>query len=160
MRRYPALLGIAAASILATVVSAAAQQPPPARVGVLECTGGPSVGYLVGSTTDLTCVLSRGGRRLEHYVARINRFGVDVGVTDRWVMAWNVLAPTPRLPRGALAGNYGGAGASASVGVGAASNALIGGPGDSISLEPLPVQGQQGLNLAFGFEGMDIRPAR
>lgn len=160
MRRFPALCGLAAASILATATPAAAQEPPLSRVGVLECTGGPSVGYLIGSTTDLNCVLSRGGRRHENYVARVNRFGVDVGVTDRWVLAWNVLAPTPRLPRGGLAGNYGGAGASASIGPGAASNALIGGPGDTISLEPLPVAGQQGLNLAFGFEGMDIRPAR
>lgn len=159
MRRFPALLSVAFAGLGMSVVSAHAQQPPLARVGVLECTGGPSVGYLIGSTTDLTCVLSRGGRRHEQYVARINRYGVDVGVTDRWVMAWNVLAPARLGPRG-LSGSYGGAGASASVGQGAASNALIGGPGDQISLEPLPVAGQQGLNLAFGFEGMDIRPAR
>jgi hypothetical protein len=37
---------------------------------------------------------------------------------------------------------------------------LIGGPGGSLSLVPLEMNGQQGLNLAFGFEGMEIRPGR
>jgi hypothetical protein len=29
-----------------------------------------------------------------------------------------------------------------------------------LSLIPLEVNGQQGVNLAFGFEGMEIRPGR
>jgi len=183
MRRFTALFA-AAATLAATVAFAAepvppygyrpapgpyAQQPPPyaygpapggmARVGILECTGGPSAGYLVGSVTNLNCMLTRNGRRVEPYVAQIRRFGFDVGYTDRWALAWEVFAPTPRIPPGGLSGSYGGAGASASVGVGAASNQLIGGPGGSLSLVPLDVNGQQGVNLAFGFEGMEIRPA-
>jgi hypothetical protein len=188
MRRFTALSAAAATFLTATAVFAAepvppgyqpgpyGQQPPPyaygprpyaygpaaggmALVGVLECTGGPSAGYLVGSVTNLNCMLTRNGRRIEPYVAQIRRYGFDVGYTDRWVLAWEVYAPTPRVPPGGLAGNYGGAGASASVGVGAASNQLIGGPGGSLSLLPLEVNGQQGVNLAFGFEGMEIRPA-
>jgi hypothetical protein len=76
------------------------------------------------------------------------------------VMAWEVYGPTPRVAPGGISGDYGGAGASAAVGIGAASNQLVGGPGGSLSLIPLEVNGQQGLNLAFGFEGMEIRPAR
>jgi hypothetical protein len=183
MRRFAALLGVTAAILAATVVAAAAQQPPPygrapyvpppayppvsytappagmARVGVLECTGGPSTGYILGSQTNLNCMLTRNGRRVEPYVAQINRVGFDIGYTERWSLAWEVFGPAPRLPPGGLAGNYGGAGASASVGVGAASNQLVGGPGGALSLVPLEVPGQQGVNLAFGFEGMEIRPA-
>jgi hypothetical protein len=184
MPRFAALVSATAAVLAATIVSAVAQQPQPygrapyygpppaptvsyappppgmAPIGVLECSGGPSAGYLLGSQTNLNCMLTRNGRRIEPYVAQINRIGFDVGYTERWSLAWQVFGPTPRLPPGGLAGNYGGAGASASVGVGAASNQMIGGPGGALSLVPLEVNGQQGVNLAFGFEGMEIRPGR
>jgi hypothetical protein len=160
MPRFATLFSAAAVMLAASAVTAAAQQPMMARVGVLECTGGPSAGYLIGSVTNLNCMLTRNGRRVEPYVAQIKRYGFDVGYTDRWVMAWDVYGPTPRVPPGGIAGDYGGAGASASVGTGASSNQLIGGPGGSLSLVPLEVNGQQGLNLAFGFEGMEIRPGR
>ena len=182
MRRFAALASSTSAILIVTVVVATAQQPPPysrapygpavypsvsytppaaglTRVGVLECSGGPSAGFIVGSQTNLNCMLTRNGRRVEPYVAQINRFGFDVGYTERWSLAWEVYGPAPRLPPGGLSGHYGGAGASASAGVGAASNQMIGGPGGALSLIPLEVNGQQGVNLAFGLEGMEIRPA-
>lgn len=172
MRRFTTRSIAAAAIVVATAVSAPAQQPRPyppphpppshggmARVGILECTGGPSAGYILGSVTNLNCMLTRNGRRVEPYVAQIRRVGFDVGYTERWAMAWEVYAPAPRLAPGGLSGEYGGAGASASVGAGSAANQLIGGPGGALLLRPLEVNGQQGVNLAFGFEGMEIRPA-
>ncbi|MDQ8729079.1 DUF992 domain-containing protein [Bradyrhizobium sp. LHD-71] len=159
MHRFRMGFGAAAAMLAVTIVPATAQQPT-ALIGVLECTGGRSAGYLVGSVTELNCMLTRNGRRVEPYVAQVRRIGFDVGFTDRWMMAWEVYGPTPRVPPGGTSGGYGGAGASATVGVGAALNQLIGGPGGSLSLIPLGVNGQRGVNLAFGFEGMEIRPAR
>jgi hypothetical protein len=183
MRRFTALSAAAAAVLVATAVAAIAQQPPPygrapyvpppssyppvsytpppasmARVGILECTGGPSAGYILGSQTVLNCMLTRNGRRVEPYAAQISRVDLDLGYTERWSLAWEVYGPSPRLPPGGLAGNYGGAGASASVGAGSAANQLIGGPGGSLALVPLDANGQQGVNLAFGFESMEIRP--
>ena len=82
MRRFTALSATAAAFLAATVASATAQQPRPypppmsggmARVGILECTGGPSAGYILGSYTNLNCMLTRNGRRVEPYVAQIRR---------------------------------------------------------------------------------------
>ena len=139
MPRFSALLGSVAAMLTATVVTASAQQLPQrvpqphmagmVPVGVLECTGGPSTGWMIGSVTNLNCMLTRNGRRVEPYVAQIRRFGFDVGYTERWVMAWEVWGPAPRVAPGGISGSYAGAGASASVGVGAASNQLVGGPG-------------------------------
>ena len=59
-------------------------------------------------------------------------------------------APTRRVGRGDLAGNYGGVGANASVGVGFGGNFLVGGPENSYALQPISVQGQTGLNVAAG----------
>jgi hypothetical protein len=50
----------------------------------------------------------------------------------------------------ALAGHYGGLTAGASVGVGVGANALIGGSGRTIALQPLSIEGTTGLNLAAG----------
>ena len=74
-------------------------------------------------------------------------------------MEWAVYAPTTRR-LGALAGRYTGAGAQATVGVGAGVNALVGGSNRTISLQPLSVEGQTGLNVAGGVTELELRPAR
>ena len=69
-------------------------------------------------------------------------------------------APTDRLGRGDLAGNYGGVGANASVGVGFGGNFLVGGPANSYALQPISVQGQTGLNVAAGIADIELQPVR
>jgi len=71
-----------------------------------------------------------------------------------------VNAPTGRLGRGDLAGNYGGVGANASVGVGFGGNFLVGGPANSYALQPISVQGQTGLNVAAGVADIELQPVR
>jgi len=157
MRSVFAALAIAPV-LLAGSLSASYAQQPLVPAGLLECRGGPSVGMVVGSQTQFSCLLHRPHRRhVERYVATVNRVGVDLGVTNSWALAWDVFTPTGRVPRGGLTGNYGGAGSSISLGTGAASNAVVGGPGNMVSLQPRPVPGVTGLALAFGFQGMDLR---
>ena len=60
--------------------------------------------------------------------------------------------------RGELAGNYGGVGANASVGVGFGGNFLVGGPANSYALQPISVQGQTGLNVAAGIADIELEP--
>jgi len=152
---------IATVLLVGSAGVASAQQSPLVNTGTLECRGGPSVGFVVGFQTNLVCVYHRPHRRrAESYVATVNRVGVDLGVTDKWALAWDVMTPTGRLPRGGLAGNYGGAGSSISIGGGAASNAVVGGPGNTVSLTPRPIEGVTGLALAFGFQGMDLKRGR
>ena len=67
-------------------------------------------------------------------------------------------APNSRLGRGELAGNYGGVGANASVGVGGGGNFLVGGPANAYALQPISVQGQTGLNVAAGIAGIELQP--
>ena len=69
-------------------------------------------------------------------------------------------APTARLGRGDLAGNYGGVGANASVGIGGGGNFLVGGPANAYALQPISVQGQTGLNVAAGVADIELEPVR
>jgi hypothetical protein len=75
-------------------------------------------------------------------------------------MIWTVLAPTTQLVPGSLAGGYAGATASATVGVGVGANALIGGNGGSIVLQPLSIEGNQGFNVAGGIGAISLTPVR
>ena len=151
-------LSSAIVALLAPIASANAL--PPLRAGLLQCHGGQNVGFVVGSVTSLECVFQSEGRRPEPYIATVRRWGVDLGVTDQTRLTWAVNAPTGRVGRGHLAGNYGGVGANASVGVGGGGNFLVGGPQNSYALQPISVQGQTGLNVAAGVADIELQPVR
>jgi hypothetical protein len=161
MRRFPILASAAAVALTAFLASAFAQQPMQrVQAGVLECRGGSSIGFIVGSVTNLGCVLRVSGMPDDSYVATIRKVGLDIGITQESALAWAVYAPVARLGPGDLSGNYAGAQGSASIGVGLGGNVLVGGSANSIALQPLSVQGQVGLNLALGVEGLELRPGR
>jgi len=161
MRRLIVLAGIAVTTLVAAFAGAHAQQPMQrVQVGILECRGGASIGFIVGSVTHLGCVLRVDGMPEDRYVATIRKVGVDLGITQESALAWGVFAPTARLGPGDLSGNYAGAQGSATVGVGVGGNALIGGSNNSIALQPLSVQGQIGLSVAAGLESLELRPGR
>jgi Protein of unknown function (DUF992) len=163
MRRSFILAGVAITITMLVVpfATAHAQQPMQrVQVGVLECRGGASIGFIVGSVTNLGCVLRIEGMPEDRYVATIRKVGLDLGITQESALAWGVYAPVARLGPGDLSGSYAGAQGSASVGVGVGGNALVGGSANSIALQPLSVQGQVGLNVAAGLESLELRPGR
>jgi len=157
MRRSVTRALLAAAIMVASVAGAHAQR---LRVGVLECRGGASVGFIVGSVTNLGCVLRAEGQPEDRYVATIRKVGLDLGITQESSLAWVVYAPVERIGPGDLSGDYAGAQGSASVGVGVGGNVLVGGSANSIALQPLSVQGQVGLNVAAGLASLELRPGR
>ncbi len=161
MRRSVTLAGIAVTMLVAPFAASHAQQPMQrVQVGILECRGGASIGFIVGSVTHLGCVLRVDGMPEDRYVATIRKVGVDLGITQESALAWGVFAPTARLGPGDLSGNYAGVDASAAVGVGLGGNALVGGSNNSIALQPLSVQGEVGLSVAAGLESLELRPGR
>src|SRR5882762_2340546 len=151
-------LCIAIVALVAPIASANAL--PPVRAGILQCQGGQNVGFVVGSVTSLECMFQSEGRRPEPYVATIHRLGLDLGVTQLTRLSWAVNAPTNRVGRGDLSGNYGGVGANASVGVGFGGNFLVGGPQNAYALQPISVQGQTGLNVTAGIADIELQPYR
>jgi hypothetical protein len=156
------LQAIAAAALTGMFLAspaAVAQKNEGVRVGVLTCNVSGGAGFVFGSSKDLRCHFKSSDGRDERYEGAINKFGLDIGVTGAAVMTWAVLAPTDEVGRGALAGNYIGASAEASAGVGAGANLLIGGNDDTISLQPLSVQGQTGVNAALAISELVLNPA-
>jgi hypothetical protein len=130
----------------------------PARVGGLTCDAGPRVGLIVGSRQNLRCVFrpNTTGRHYS-YTGTIGRIGLDVGVTGGGRLFWGVFAPTSHVGYGALRGTYVGASGNASLGLGLGANVLVGGSHRTISLQPLSVEGQVGVNLALGVARLTLR---
>ncbi|ANW04219.1 DUF992 domain-containing protein [Bradyrhizobium icense] len=157
--RRSLILAAAAFATLAASGGANAQQQR-VQVGVLECRGGASVGFVVGSVTHLGCVLRAEGVPEDRYVATIRKVGLDLGITQESALAWVVYAPVVRLGPGGLSGDYVGAQGSATLGVGVGGNVLVGGSANSIALQPLSLQGQVGVSIAAGLESLELRPGR
>lgn len=131
------------------------------RVGTLSCNVAGGWGFVFGSSKALRCTFSPGpAGHPEHYYGRINKFGVDIGYTQGGVLVWAVFAPGANIGPGALAGTYAGATAGATVGVGASANVLVGGSNRAISLQPLSIEGNTGLNVAAGVGSITLRLGR
>lgn len=80
----------------------------------------------------------------------------DVGVNGKSLMVWGVLGCATSLPSEALGGNFVGAAADASLGIGAGAKVLVAGNENSIVLQPSCVQGQSSVNLAVGVSGLKL----
>jgi hypothetical protein len=127
------------------------------RAGYLTCHVSSGWGLIFGSSRSLNCSYAMQPGYTEFYTGSITKFGADIGYLSSAVMIWAVLAPTTNLGQGALAGTYAGATASAAVGVGAGANVLIGGFNHSIALQPVSIEGQNGLNVAAGVASLSLK---
>ena len=159
MTKLRLMMGAAIAVAGIAFASAADAAPHGVRVGDLTCNVASGWGFVFGSSKDLHCTF-RGNGHHEHYVGSISKFGVDIGYTEGGVLVWGVFAPASDVREGALQGDYAGASASATVGVGLGANVLIGGLDKSIALQPLSVEGNKGLNVAAGIGSISLKSAR
>jgi len=149
-----------AAAVLCAFAGVTPSQAAHVEAGVLNCTVHGGAGLVFGSSKALDCTFKGTSGGTEHYRGSITKFGLDLGFTSQSQIIWTVFAPSADLPAGALAGNYGGVSAEATVGLGVGANALVGGSNDTVALQPVSVQGQQGLNLAVGISQLQLRAMR
>ena len=152
------LYAASVAVLIASAQTTVAQQG--VKVGALRCEVSGGLGLIITSSKEMSCDFTSARGHREHYYGTIRKFGLDIGATDRGILAWDVFAPSAGPKPGALAGDYAGVGASATVGAGVGANALVGGSGRSLTLQPLSVQAQTGLALAAGVAELTLRPGR
>jgi len=153
--RRSSIVGVAFAATLALFSTGAAAQG--VNAGLLECRGMGSTGFIIGSVHELECVFKTEYMPPVRYHGIVRKFGLDVGITEGSLLAWGVVAPTARIGPGDLAGNYGGVTAGAAFVVGAGANALVGGSGNTIALQPVSIEGQAGINVTLGVASLELR---
>lgn len=152
---------LAAAGVLLSTSLLGAPQAGAAvnvKAGILSCNVSSGWGIIFGSSRSLHCIYSPTNGKPERYVGKINKFGVDIGYLSSAVIVWAVFAPAVNAAPGTLAGTYAGATGSATLGYGIGANVLVGGGNDSITLQPLSIEGNQGLNVAGGVAAMSLTP--
>jgi hypothetical protein len=150
-----------ASALLAGICGALPAAGQSTVAGALSCDVSAGVGFILVQKQTLRCTFQpAGGGPADHYTGRIDEYGVALGGVAAGHLIWAVLAPNSGVPRGALAGTYGGAGAEATAGVGAGVNVLVGGTGRAFSLQPVSVEGQVGVNIAAGITTVTLASAR
>lgn len=146
----------AGAIVLAVALAepAAAQQ---VRAGLLTCDVSAGLGLIITSRKELSCTFApdRLGFMREDYDGTITKFGLDVGLVGGGVMVWVVFTGTVAGP-GFLAGDYVGASGEASLGAGLGANVLVGESNRTVTLQPVSVGAQIGINIAVGVAALHL----
>ena len=159
---FKRLVALVPVALAAAFVSPAVAQPPPGTsVGTLTCKMAPSIGLIFGSRQRMACRFNpSGGGPPEAYAGVMGTIGLDIGITAGGASVWGVLASTRNLRPGGLVGSYAGASGSIGLGVGVGANLLFGGPGRSIALQPLSLEGTVGINVSLGISNLTLTLAR
>lgn len=144
---------LACSTLLAPVSAGAAQS----EVGKLDCDVSAGIGVIIGSKQDLSCAFtpSAPGPQ-QHYKGSIAEFGLDIGEIKQGRMVWLVYGVDAQSPAG-LQGTYRGVEADASLGFGAGAKVLLGGSRDSVSLQPVSLEEEKGVNFAVGVASLKLR---
>jgi Protein of unknown function (DUF992) len=160
--KWNSLIGIASIVLTVALVpsvfaqAGTAQDKSEIKVGYLSCHQASGWGLIFGSSRELDCIFTPTSGEPETYKGEINKFGADIGYLQSAVILWTVLAPSTTTGKGALAGHYAGATASATLGIGAAAHVLVGGMHSSLALQPISIEGNTGLNVAAGIATLNL----
>lgn len=127
--------------------------------GRLECDLSRSEGAILGSKQDVDCVFlpSEQGDPVR-YTGLIDNFGIDIGEVEKARMVWAVTAVSKQQGFD-LAGTYRGVEAAAAVGIGGGATVLTGGTHGTFSLQPVAVNGREGLDVSVGITQLHLKPA-
>jgi hypothetical protein len=157
LKRLLAATALAAVIVVPQFVATPADAGSGVNIGSLNCNVAGGVGFIFGSSKDISCVFTKPDGTAERYHGDIDKYGVDIGFTGDGYMVWAVFAPG-QVQKGALAGTYSGASADVAVGLGLGANVLVGGSNKQIALQPVSIEGMTGLNVAAGFGQITLKP--
>lgn len=143
-------------SLLALLALPALADDKP-KIGTLICDVSKGIGMIIMEKQKLSCVFTNDKTKAtETYTGSIDEFGVALGEVKEGRLVWGVLAADSGPPAGFLAGKYAGLGEDASFGVGAGANVLAGGSQNAVSLQPISVEGETGINIAGGITTLTL----
>lgn len=128
------------------------------EVGKLECNLSGNFGAILAAKETTSCVFtpSAPGDTVK-YTGTITEFGLDIGKIKAAKLVWLVDAVSEQ-PNYDLAGTYVGVEADASFGLGAGAYVLTGSQ-NALTLQPVAVDGEEGINAAVGVVRFDLKPA-
>lgn len=150
---------VAVATALTMAAAGEARAENGVKVGYLQCNVASGQSMLVTSTRKLDCTFSGFGSS-EKYTGELSVYGLDLTYVDQAILAWGVFAGSYTPNAGELAGEYGGAQGSLAIGVGVAANVLIGGFSNSITLQPVSLEGIVGGGVSLGVARLTLTAAR
>lgn len=160
MRGLLPLLSLGSALTLAGTVNASGPTMPQVSAGLLECRGAFATGYGFGSTRKVQCEFRPSIGMNHYYSGTLDRVGLDFGVSDQGSMLWAVLATSPSLDPGALAGTYVGLSTGFALGPGFSANMLAAqDAGRQVTLQPLSISADSGLSLSFAGATLKLEPS-
>lgn len=149
----------AAVATLSLLSVGAASAASHTEVGRLDCDVSGGVGVIIGGQQEATCVFAPAdGAAHVNYKAKITEFGLDIGEISKAKMTWLVFAPSFR-DKESISGTYTGVSADAALGLGVGAKVLVGGLNGTVSLQPVSVQVEEGLNIAAGISSLTLRLA-
>jgi hypothetical protein len=143
------LAGVALAASFA-VAPAVQAAPNGVKVSLLTCSMLKSWDFIRANHTLACSYRPADGEPPEPYIGQIISVGVNLGHLDAGKIVWAVLAPSSDVGPGALQGDYVGVTAGVTVGVGLDASVFLGGMDKSIALQPISVEGNEGMDVAAG----------
>ena len=139
---------------------AAGPAMPQVAAGLLECRGAFATGYGCGSTRTVKCEYRPSLGVNHYYSGTMERVGLDFGVSDQASMLWAVIATSPAVAPGALAGKYIGISTGFSVGPGFSANMLASDDATKqVTLQPLSVSSDSGLSVSIAGATLTLEPS-
>lgn len=131
-------------------VKAAGPAMPQVSAGLLECRGEFATGYGFGSFRRVRCEFRPSMGTNHYYAGTLDRVGLDFGISDQGSMLWAVLATSPEVDPGALAGTYVGLSTGFALGPGFSANMLASQDANrQVTLQPLSISADSGLSVSF-----------
>jgi hypothetical protein len=127
-----------------------------AQIGMLKCDTSIGIGEILVRKQTMTCAFTHTNGTVENYSGTVSQFGIEIGAVEEGHLIWAVFAGSPVSGTGLLAGKYAGVAASVAAGIGLGADVLVGGTGESLSLQPLAVDGEPGLGIAAGVEKIEL----
>jgi hypothetical protein len=125
---------------------------------MLECNASSNASNVVTSGKALSCVFHPTSGPVEFYTGSLTTVGVDIGFTGPGKLSWGVVVATPASNPFPLAGTFSGGTAGVTLLAGVDANSLVGGNGNSISLQPLSVSTQTGIDITAGVATLTLTP--